>query len=230
MRYRAIAAKGGWPSIPRQHAAQAGTAISGGAGAATAAGDRRRSRSVARKGSESGLRRDRRRCGEAVRRAASHQARRRIVDAETVSALNVPVEQRIRTIELNLERWRWLPDADAGALLYRERPRLPPRSDRKRQGGHGHARRRRRARQQDADLCRRDDACRLQPVLERAAGHRGGRNHSAGGERPRLSRAQQHGGRRSVRRSRRSVLGRLVERERACASGSGRAAAMRSAA
>ena len=33
-----------------------------------------------------------------------------IVDAATVNALNVPVEQRIRTIELNLERWRWLPD------------------------------------------------------------------------------------------------------------------------
>ena len=33
-----------------------------------------------------------------------------IVDAATVAALNVSVEQRIRTIELNLERWRWLPD------------------------------------------------------------------------------------------------------------------------
>lgn len=33
-----------------------------------------------------------------------------IVDAATVAALNVPVEQRIRTIELNLERWRWLHD------------------------------------------------------------------------------------------------------------------------
>jgi murein L,D-transpeptidase YcbB/YkuD len=33
-----------------------------------------------------------------------------ILDPATVSAMNVPVEQRIRTIELNLERWRWLPD------------------------------------------------------------------------------------------------------------------------
>lgn len=31
------------------------------------------------------------------------------VDAETRKALNVPVSERIRTIELNLERWRWLP-------------------------------------------------------------------------------------------------------------------------
>jgi len=32
-----------------------------------------------------------------------------IVGARTLRALNVPVEKRIRQIELNLERWRWLP-------------------------------------------------------------------------------------------------------------------------
>lgn len=32
-----------------------------------------------------------------------------IVGDQTRTALNVPVEQRIRQIELNLERWRWLP-------------------------------------------------------------------------------------------------------------------------
>lgn len=31
------------------------------------------------------------------------------VDAGTRKALNVPVSERIRTLELNLERWRWLP-------------------------------------------------------------------------------------------------------------------------
>lgn len=31
-------------------------------------------------------------------------------DEATVRALNVPLEERIRTIELNMERWRWLPD------------------------------------------------------------------------------------------------------------------------
>src|SRR5262249_2676736 len=33
------------------------------------------------------------------------------LDRATLAALNVPVEERIRQVELNLERWRWLPDA-----------------------------------------------------------------------------------------------------------------------
>jgi murein L,D-transpeptidase YcbB/YkuD len=32
------------------------------------------------------------------------------VDQSTARALNVPLEKRIRTIEVNMERWRWLPD------------------------------------------------------------------------------------------------------------------------
>jgi murein L,D-transpeptidase YcbB/YkuD len=32
-----------------------------------------------------------------------------IVGEATLAALNIPVEQRIRQIELNLERWRWIP-------------------------------------------------------------------------------------------------------------------------
>jgi L,D-transpeptidase YcbB len=34
-----------------------------------------------------------------------------VLDAEVVRALNVPVGERIRQIELNLERWRWLPES-----------------------------------------------------------------------------------------------------------------------
>jgi murein L,D-transpeptidase YcbB/YkuD len=34
-----------------------------------------------------------------------------VVGEATREALNVPVERRIRQIELNLERWRWLPDS-----------------------------------------------------------------------------------------------------------------------
>lgn len=37
-----------------------------------------------------------------------------IVGAATLNALNLPVESRIRQIEVNLERWRWLP-ADLGS-------------------------------------------------------------------------------------------------------------------
>ena len=33
-----------------------------------------------------------------------------VVNVATQTALNVPVGQRIRQVELNLERWRWLPD------------------------------------------------------------------------------------------------------------------------
>jgi murein L,D-transpeptidase YcbB/YkuD len=32
------------------------------------------------------------------------------VNAATLAALNVPVTERIRQVELNLERWRWMPD------------------------------------------------------------------------------------------------------------------------
>ena len=38
-----------------------------------------------------------------------------VVGGRTLAALNVPVEQRIRQIQLNLERWRWMP-ADLGPL------------------------------------------------------------------------------------------------------------------
>lgn len=37
-----------------------------------------------------------------------------IADAATKAAINVPIETRIRQVELNLERWRWMPD-DFGA-------------------------------------------------------------------------------------------------------------------
>jgi murein L,D-transpeptidase YcbB/YkuD len=33
-----------------------------------------------------------------------------VLDRETIATMNVPVETRIRAIELNMERWRWLPD------------------------------------------------------------------------------------------------------------------------
>ena len=37
-----------------------------------------------------------------------------IADAATLAAMNVPLEDRIRQVEMNLERWRWMPN-DFGA-------------------------------------------------------------------------------------------------------------------
>jgi len=109
VRYRAIAAKGGWPSIPantrlkpRQHspavpALRQRLAIEG-------------DLDPAHEKDASPVFDD-----TVVAAVKRFEERHRIepdgtVDAQTVSALNVPVEQRIRAIELNLERWRWLPD------------------------------------------------------------------------------------------------------------------------
>jgi len=51
---------------------------------------------------------------ETVAAVMKFQARHGLVDdgvigSKTLLALNVPVEERIRQIELNLERWRWMP-------------------------------------------------------------------------------------------------------------------------
>ena len=105
-RYRIIAAAGGWPPVP------AGGTLKPGAGGArvaalrarlaasgdldsTAAGDtydRALSRAVARFRARHGL------------------AEKDQVDGEMLAALNVPIDRRIRQIELNLERLRWLPN------------------------------------------------------------------------------------------------------------------------
>ena len=108
-RYRAIAAKGGWPSI---HAA---TKIKPNQPSAAVPALRRR---LAIEGDlDPALENDQSPVFDAtlVEAVKRFEERHRIepdgnVDAATVAALNVPVEQRIRTIELNLERWRWLPD------------------------------------------------------------------------------------------------------------------------
>ena len=51
---------------------------------------------------------------ETVAAVMKFQSRHGLVDdgvigSKTVAAMNVPVEERIRQIELNLERWRWMP-------------------------------------------------------------------------------------------------------------------------
>jgi murein L,D-transpeptidase YcbB/YkuD len=108
-RYRAIAAKGGWPSIPANAKVKPGQS----SGAMAALRQR-----LAMEGDldpahekESSPVFD----PNLVEAMKRFQERHRIepsgvLNPDSIQALNVPVEQRIRTIELNMERWRWLPD------------------------------------------------------------------------------------------------------------------------
>lgn len=49
-----------------------------------------------------------------------HLAQNGLLDEETLAALNRPIAEQIAQIEINMERWRWLPhDADARYLLVR---------------------------------------------------------------------------------------------------------------
>ena len=111
---RGAAAKGGWPAVPPRsyrpgvsHAA-VGTlrrrlAASGDLGAARVDGDRY----------DDDLAR-------AVRVFQEHHGLppSGVVEARTLAVLNVPLDRRIRQVELNLDRWRWLPD-DLGERHFR---------------------------------------------------------------------------------------------------------------
>jgi L,D-transpeptidase YcbB len=109
VRYRAISAKGGWPSFP------ANTRLKPNQQSPVVPPLRRR---LAIEGDLDPSHENNQSptfdatVVDAVKR---FQERHRIepdgvVNPATISALNVPVEQRLRTIALNLERWRWLPD------------------------------------------------------------------------------------------------------------------------
>jgi L,D-transpeptidase YcbB len=107
--YRAVAAKGGWPTIP------------GGNQVRLKKGDRNRLVALLSlrlmlsgdldviNGGDGG------RFDHTLEEAVIAFQRRHglkadgVVRQETLKALNVPVEKRIRQIELNLERWRWFP-------------------------------------------------------------------------------------------------------------------------
>ncbi|MFS8067840.1 MAG: L,D-transpeptidase family protein [Byssovorax sp.] len=92
-RHRRIAQAGGWPTVPEK---------ARGNSAAQAAA--LRARLLA-----SGDLEDGGRMKDALARFQSRHglAAKGVLDAATLAALNVPVEDRIQQIELNLERWRW---------------------------------------------------------------------------------------------------------------------------
>lgn len=113
--YREILADGGWPTVP------AGRRLRGGDRGARVAVLRRRLRIT---GDLSGPAGRKPVYNRAVARAvARFQARHGIpvdgmVGAATLAALNVPVQVRIRQIELSLERYRWLPSEFGGRYIY----------------------------------------------------------------------------------------------------------------
>lgn len=107
--YREVAAAGGWPTVasslaqgargPRVEALRARLRAGGDLSASGAADP---NGAVFDNEVVNAVRRFQKRHGLAETGA---------VNAATQTALNVPVAQRIRQVELNLERWRWLPDA-----------------------------------------------------------------------------------------------------------------------
>jgi murein L,D-transpeptidase YcbB/YkuD len=105
-RYREIAAHGGWPAVPVRLALKPGESrpeVATLRARLAASGD------LSAAGSGTVF-------DPALREAVKRFERRHglpddgILDAEAVRALNVPVAERIRQMELNLERWRWLPE------------------------------------------------------------------------------------------------------------------------
>ncbi len=109
--YRQIAAKGGWPQVAAPRAlklkpGQSSPVVPALAARLAATGDY--SGSVPAEGQPAVY-------GPEVQEAVKRFQRRHglqddgVVGAPTLAEMNVPVDVRIRQIELNLERWRWLP-------------------------------------------------------------------------------------------------------------------------
>jgi L,D-transpeptidase YcbB len=111
VRYRAIAAKGGWPAVPAVKIKR----LKPGDQLTIAPVVRHR---LAIEGdldapneNDQALVYDEPLAAAVKRFQERHRIRTDgMITAETIAAMNVPVESKIRTIELNLERWRWLPD------------------------------------------------------------------------------------------------------------------------
>ena len=108
-KYREVAASGGWPTVaaglapgaqgPRVRDLRARLQASGDLAGGDAAG--KNGSAVFDKSVADAVRRFQKRHG---------LAETGTVNAATQTALNVPVSTRIRQVELNLERWRWMPD------------------------------------------------------------------------------------------------------------------------
>lgn len=105
--YRRIAADGGWPELP-------GRTLSPGMRDEAVPLLRERLRLTGDLAGPAGRRNQDRYDADVEAAVRRFQARHDleptgVVGLETSATMNVPVEDRIRQIELNLERWRWLP-------------------------------------------------------------------------------------------------------------------------
>jgi murein L,D-transpeptidase YcbB/YkuD len=108
--YRAIAKKGGWGSLPanlRLKPNQTHAAVPALAKRLEATGDY--TGRIPAEGQPAQYTTD---LVEAVKRFQRRHGLQDdgIIGAPTVAEMNVPVEQRVQQLELNLERWRWLPN------------------------------------------------------------------------------------------------------------------------
>jgi len=107
-RYRAVAAAGGWPAIPDGSTLQAGDR-----GAAVTALRQRLRLEDGLLGEAEDQERDLFDAGleQALEEFQSRHGLKAdgVVSTATRAELNVPVERRVEQLELNLERWRWLP-------------------------------------------------------------------------------------------------------------------------
>jgi murein L,D-transpeptidase YcbB/YkuD len=104
--HRRIAAAGGWPTVPPEAAVKVGQsdpAVAVLRARLQASGDLSGAAdvNVFDAGVQEALKKFQHRHGIAATGR---------LDRETRAALNVPVEARIRQIEINMERWRWLPE------------------------------------------------------------------------------------------------------------------------
>jgi len=121
VRYRAIAAKGGWPAVSNVKL------LKPGASSALAPVLRRR---LAIEGDlEASHENDQTPVYDAtlVDAVKRFQERHRIkpdgiLKPDTIGVMNIPVQEKIRSIELNMERWRWLPDTMPARYLLVEVP------------------------------------------------------------------------------------------------------------
>ncbi|HWM91361.1 MAG TPA: L,D-transpeptidase family protein [Thermoanaerobaculia bacterium] len=118
-RYREIAAKGGWPSVP------AGLEMGArGAGVLALRNRLAAEGDLAVPPAEEGQPAPPPVFDDAVAQAIARFQQRHGLDPDgklgegTLAELNVPVQDRIRQIELNLERWRWLPNSLGDSYIW----------------------------------------------------------------------------------------------------------------